>query len=113
MRNGAGCQRYKASFHRYDREEVINPGGFLPSSCGLRLPRVTRYSHLNGIVLRSAFPETVVDYTDASTLMLDGEELLTMAYRGPDLPRDVQGMRFPSGESLGERSGRNFRALSP
>jgi hypothetical protein len=27
MRRGAGCQRYKASSYRYDREEVINSGG--------------------------------------------------------------------------------------
>jgi hypothetical protein len=58
MRRGAGCQRYKASSHRYDREEVINSGGSLPSMCGWRLPRVAKGSHLNGIVARSASPRS-------------------------------------------------------
>ncbi len=34
MRRVAGCQRHKASSHRYDREEVVNSGGSLRCAVG-------------------------------------------------------------------------------
>ena len=40
---------------------------------------------------------TVVDYTDSSLLVFDGEDLVTVGYRGPGRPEQILGTRFPPG----------------
>jgi hypothetical protein len=54
IRHGAGGQRYQASPQRYDRDEVIDPRGTLPSVRDGRPPRVPRRPHLNGAETRPA-----------------------------------------------------------
>jgi PAS domain S-box-containing protein len=40
---------------------------------------------------------TVVDYTDSSLLVFEGEDLVTVAYRGPIPQEQMMGTRFPPG----------------
>jgi PAS domain S-box-containing protein len=40
---------------------------------------------------------TVVDYRDTSLLVLDGEDLVTVGYRGPVPQEQIMGTRFPPG----------------
>ena len=41
--------------------------------------------------------KTVVDYTDSSLLVFEGEDLVTVGYRGPVPQEQIMGTRFPPG----------------
>ena len=66
---------------------------------------------LLGLILEQL--RTVVDYTDSSLLVFDGEDLVTVGYRGPVPQEQITGTRFPPGPGRMrlERSGRMMEPI--
>jgi PAS domain S-box-containing protein len=90
----------------------MSPRGCRPTSCSsggwrnapansprcLRSQRRSLHPRVGAVAGPNPRPaETVVDHTDSSLLVFEGEDLVTVGYRGPVPQEQILGTRFPPG----------------